>query len=304
VTGGPDLEVVLGALAPRLGAPAGPPQPLGGGITNRNFRVRLGTDDVVVRLPGNDTELLGIDRDAEHRASLAAAEAGVGPEVLAYLEDQRCLVTRFIPGRPLRPEELRTPQLLGEAARALRAVHAGPPLPVTFDPWAIVDAHRRLARERGARIPAAEAEAEALSARIRPLLTGPEHEPVPCHNDLLTANLLHDGRRLRIVDWEYAGMNDRYFDLANLSVNNGLEAEDDEVLLRAYFGASTRRRLARLRLMRLMSDYREAMWGVVQCAISTLDFDFAGYADTHFARMLEAGSGPRLERWTAQAAER
>lgn len=298
------LDAVLEVLRPRLGAPAAPPEPLGGGITNRNFRVRLGADDVVIRLPGNDTELLGIDRDAEHIASVAAADAGVGPEVLAYLAEQRCLVTRFIPGRPLRPEELRTPQLLGEAARALRAVHGGPQLPVTFDPWAIVQANHRLALERGARIPAGHARAVALAERIRPLLTGPEHDPVPCHDDLLTANLLHDGRRLRIVDWEYAGMNDRYFDLANLSVNNGLKPEDDEVLLRTYFGASTSRRLARLRLMRLMSDFREAMWGVVQSAISELDFDFAGYADEHFGRMLAAGSGPELERWTALAAGR
>ncbi len=301
--GGADLAAVVERLRETLGAPAGVPAPLGGGITNRNFRVRMGAHDVVIRLPGNDTELLGIDRDAEHRASVAAADAGVGPEVLAYLEAERCLVTRFIAGRPLRPEELRTPQLLADAAAALRAVHAGPPLPVAFDPWAVVDAHQRLAVERGARLPPAHAEAVALAARIRPLLTGPEHEPVPCHNDLLTANLLHDGRRLRIVDWEYAGMNDRYFDLANLSVNNGLEPEDDEILLRAYFGASTRRRLARLRLMRLMSDFREAMWGVVQSAISDLDFDFPGYADEHFARMLAAGGGPALERWAALAAE-
>jgi aminoglycoside phosphotransferase (APT) family kinase protein len=303
VTAPAELEAVLEALRPRLGAPAAPPEPLGGGITNRNFRVRLGADDVVIRLPGNDTELLGIDREAEHRASVAASDAGVGPEVLAYLEAERCLVTRFIHGRPLRPEELRTPQLLGEAGRALRAVHAGPPLPVTFDPWAIVEAHHRLAVERGARIPAAHADAVALAGRIRPLLQGPEHEPVPCHDDLLTANLLHDGSRLRIVDWEYAGMNDRFFDLANLSVNNGLEPEDDRLLLRAYFGAATPRRLARLRLMRLMSDFREAMWGVVQSAISELDFDFEGYADEHFRRMLEAGTGPAFQRWAEQAAD-
>ena len=68
---------------------------------------------------------------------------------------------------------------------------------------------------------------------------------MPCHNDLLTANLLHDGERLRIVDWEYAGMGDRYFDLANLSINNGFEEADDERLLAAYFGSPARRRASR-----------------------------------------------------------
>jgi thiamine kinase-like enzyme len=297
------LEAVLAVLEPELGARAAPPEPLGGGITNRNFRVRLGADDIVIRLPGNDTELLGIDRRAEHLASEAAARAGVGPEVMAYLEAERCLVTRFIRGRPLEPEELRTPQLLLEAGQALRAVHAGPSLPVAFDPPKVVEAHHALATERGAAIPPAYDEAMALAERIAPLLRGPEHEPVPCHNDLLTANLLHDGARLRIVDWEYAGMNDRFFDLANLSVNNDLTPEDDRLLLRAYFGAASPRRLARLRLMRLLSDFREAMWGVVQSALSELDFDFTGYADEHFARMLAAGTGPEFERWLAQAAD-
>ena len=54
---------------------------------------------------------------------------------------------------------------------------------------------------------------------------------MPCHNDLLTANFIHDGERVRIVDWEYAGMGDRYFDLGNLSVNNGFDEADDERLL-------------------------------------------------------------------------
>ena len=103
--------------------------------------------------------------------------------------------------------------------------------------------------------------------------------PVPCHNDLLTANFLDDGERVRIVDWEYAGMGDRFFDLGNLSVNNGFAEADDERLLAAYFGEpSTPRRFAALRLMRIMSDFREGMWGVVQTAISALDFDFDGYA--------------------------
>ena len=116
-------------------------------------------------------------------------------------------------------------------------------------------------------------------ARVRAALTDPEHEPVPCHNDLLSANVLDDGQRVRILDWEYAGMGDRYFDLGNLAVNNGFTGADDEALLGAYWpDGCMPRRLAALRLMRVMSDFREGMWGVVQAAVSELDFDFAGYA--------------------------
>ncbi len=106
---------------------------------------------------------------------------------------------------------------------------------------------------------------------------------MPCHNDLLAGNMLFDGETLCIVDWEYAGMGDRFFDLGNLAVNNGFDEAAEESLLESYFGEPpTPSRLAALRLMRFMSDFREAMWGALQSVVSELDFDFEGYADQHF----------------------
>ena len=110
-------------------------------------------------------------------------------------------------------------------------------------------------------------------------MSGPEHDPVPCHNDLLAANFIRGAEQLWIVDWEYAGMGDRYFDLANFAVNNELGEAGELNLLEAYFAESpSARRVATLRLMKFMSDFREAMWGVVQTALSELDFDFQAYA--------------------------
>jgi thiamine kinase-like enzyme len=97
-------------------------------------------------------------------------------------------------------------------------------------------------------------------------------------------------------------MGNRYFDLANLSVNNGLNAAGDEWLLECYWGEPcTRRRLAAVRLMRIMSDFREAMWGVVQSAISDLDFDFATYAEEHFERVRAGFADPRFPVWLEDA---
>ena len=113
-------------------------------------------------------------------------------------------------------------------------------------------------------------------------------EPRPCHNDFLPGNLIDDGERIRIVDWEYAGMGDPFFDLGNFSVNNDLSSDEDAALLEAYDGERPRRqRLARLTLMRVVSDFREAMWGVLQQGVSTLDVDFRAYADEHFERLLD-----------------
>ena len=144
-------------------------------------------------------------------------------------------------------------------------------------------------------------EAAAAAARIAAALTGPDHEPVPCHNDLLPANFLYDGDRIRIVDWEYAGMGDRFFDLGNLAVNNAFGPDDEERLIAGYFGEPGQRRLAALRLMRVMSDFREAMWGAVQDVVSELDFDYAAYRDEHFERLLAAIRVPEFERSLADA---
>ena len=115
---------------------------------------------------------------------------------------------------------------------------------------------------------------------------------MPCHNDLLNANFLDDGERLRIVDWEYAGMGDRFFDLANFSINHELGSAQSEMLLEAYFGEVREQDMQALGLMRFMSDFREAMWGAVQSAVSELDFDFDGYARDHFERLRRTAESP------------
>jgi len=125
----------------------------------------------------------------------------------------------------------------------------------------------------------------------------------PCHNDLLNGNFIDDGVRIRIVDWEYAGMGDPFFDLGNFSANHGLTADEDAILLAAYDNGPTRSdRLARLTLMRVVSDFREAMWGVLQQGISTLDVDFVAYAGKHFDRLLAAAATPTFERALRDAA--
>jgi thiamine kinase-like enzyme len=295
----PELNAIISRLEPDLGPLDGDPQPLDGGITNRNYRVRLGGEDLVLRVCDHGAEVLGIDRTTEEIASRRAAAEGIAPAVVAFLSDVPALVTRWLPGGGLTPEEVRSPSVLPQVAEALRRLHASPALPSPFAVFRLVERQRELA----AAVPASYDRARALARRIEAVLTGPEHVPVPCHNDLLTANFVRDGQRVCIVDWEYAGMNDRYFDLGNLSVNNGFGPDDDRALLELYFEEpATERRFAALALMRVISDFREAMWGAVQQVRSDLDFDYAGYADEHFARLDRAAADPRIEEWLAVAA--
>jgi thiamine kinase-like enzyme len=258
-------------------------EPLGGGITNRNFKVVAGGEAFVLRVGGADTHLLGIDRDAEHRASLAAAAAGVAPEVVAFVEPEGYLVTRFVEGAPVPVEEMRRPERLAAVVAALHRFHDGAPVPGRFDAFRVVEAYEATAAERGVAVPPEYARAKALADAIERRL---DPRPLrPCHNDLLNANFIGDGGRLWIVDWEYAGMGDPLFDLANFAVNHELDAAGDDELLRAYSGELRAEERRDLRLLRFMSDFREAMWGVVQQAVSELDFDFRGYAAEHFERL-------------------
>jgi thiamine kinase-like enzyme len=258
------VEALLERVKEHLGPLEGEPVALTGGITNRNYR----WGDYVVRVPGPKTELLGIDRGAEVAAARLAAKLGIGAEVVM----DEPLVTRFIEGRVMESGELR--ERLGEVARALRALHdSGADLPVRFDAVSIVKQYANTARAHDVELPAGfEGALRSLHARVR------DYRPVPCHNDLLPSNFIEDDQgRLRIVDWEYAGMGDRRFDLGNFAVNNGVE--DDEALLVAYGSGGS------LEVQRFASDFFEAMWAFVQSGVSDLDFDYAAYARERFDRL-------------------
>jgi len=256
-------------------------EPLGGGITNRNFKVEIGGEAFVLRVGGQDTELLGIDRSAEYAASRVAAELGVGPEVVAFLEPEGYLVTRYVDGEVGHVD-------VDRVGATLQRLHDGPVLPARFQSFRVVETYYATARERGVAVPSAYERAKEIADQIeRCRSTAPLR---PCHNDLLNANFIDDGVRLWLVDWEYAGMGDPFFDLGNFAVNHELTEDAERALLSAY-GSDD---FDALVLMRFMSDFREAMWGIVQLAISELDFDFADYAREHFERLARTSAEPRF----------
>ena len=297
----PELTEVVARVTALLGPRQGSVVQLEGGITNRNFRVNFGGTDYVVRLPGKRTEILGIDRTAECIANKAASKLGMAPGVAAMLEEPSCLVTMFVSGREMTADELREPETLAEVARDLRKFHdSGTELPTEFDSFRLVEEYAETARANGSEPPAGYDDALEVAHRIENAVKGQEeHAPVPAHNDLLTANFLRDGgEHIQLIDWEYAGMGYRWFDLGNFAVNNEFDDDQETQLLEVYFGEPPdERRRATLKLFRFMSDFRETMWGVVQTGVSGLDFDFKGYAQKHFDRLEKTRSDPRFEDW-------
>jgi thiamine kinase-like enzyme len=274
--------------------------PLGGGITNRNFRVDVGGDSFVVRVAGANTELLGIRREVECAANTAAASVGVAPEVVHFLRPEGTLITRFIHGRALTEEEIRRPETIRRVVEALKRIHGMPPIPGSFSPFRVVETYAEIGRRYHVDLPA---NFTWLSDRKGEIEAAFQRNPLPlcpCHNDLLLGNFIDDGR-IRVLDWEYAGMGDRTFDLANFAVNQGFGDVQDRALLTAYDGEATPSGLARLRLMKIMSDFREAMWGIVQIGISRLEFDFREYAEKHFRRLTSAMGDPGWQQWLEEA---
>ncbi len=283
-------------------------RPLHGGITNRNFVVTTPDGEYVVRVPGERTELLGIDRANEVEAARRATELGIAPPVLGVLERTGTLITAYVAGDHLYNDHFT--HRLADVVVLLRQFHNSGPLGGAFPIHRVVEWHARDAGAHGVMAPGSYERLHQQSRRIERAFQANASPTVPCHNDLLPGNVLFspgdesgaDGR-VWLLDFEYAGMNDAFFDLANLSVNAGLGAEADEELLHWYFGGVTTGRLARLQLMKVMSEFREGMWAVVQQAISTLDTDFVAYADERLERCERLVAHPRFEQWLIDAAE-
>jgi thiamine kinase-like enzyme len=279
----PDLYLVADAVI----------TPLGGGITNQNYLVSINGEGFVLRLGGKSTELLGIDREREHAASAIAASLGIGAEVIYSDASENLLVTRFISGQTLTPDLVAQSDMLQRVVACIRCYHEGPAFTGTFSPFDVVRNYYQLATNLGVSFPPTVPQALEFMNRIEQAL-GPMEEPRPCHNDLLAANFIDDGYRVRLIDWEYAAMGDPFFDLGNFSANQDLSEESCRQLLQYYFGAVKPQDLARLYLMRIVSDLRESFWGFLQSGLSSLNFDFRDYALKHLERALQNAADPRF----------
>jgi thiamine kinase-like enzyme len=282
--------------------------PLAGGITNLNYKIEADGKFYVLRITGAETDKLGIRRDVEYEANLAAGRLGIAPEVLYYIEPEGYLLTRFITGAPIPPAAIRQPEYLVRVVQKLRLFHRrGPQLKGEFNGFRNVELLTAVGRDNGCTFPFDFDWIMAQARAAERALLGDPYTPTPCHNDLLNLNWLNEdrpggGAELRLLDWEYAGMGDAFFDLANFCHHHELSDDQARLLLTEYFGQMTPRHFARLKLMWPISELREAMWGIVQTGISKLHEDFQGYADLWFGRVRQHLTDPRWDRWLSEVA--
>lgn len=274
---------------------------LTGGITNKNYKITTGGESFVLRLGGNETKFLGIDRKTEYDCSLLAAQIGIAPDPVAFIEPEGFIVARFISGIAIPAEEIGAQKNIERVIASIKAYHALEKFPGFFSPFRVAEEYAKTARSFNVKLPDKMEWYLEKSKEIETAMYG--RKPLqlrPCHNDLLNGNFIDDGARIRILDWEYAGMGDIFFDLGNFAVQHDFNDEQDEILLQVYFGKPTNSQRAHQKLMKIMSDLRESMWGMVQIGVSKLDFDYVGYAQKYFDRFEESANGKDFQEWLSQ----
>jgi thiamine kinase-like enzyme len=272
-------------------------EPLPGGLTNRNYKITTPDGSFVLRHstpPAGDE--LAVDRVAEYENSLRAAAAGVGAPVIEFLPDDGVLVIGFLPGDTLSDTLLQRPGTLVRVAAACRRLHAGEAFVNRFDMFEVQAEYLARVRRRGFRLPRSYLDHGEAVARIRAALAARPVPVVPCNNDLLAANFIDDGRSVSIIDYEYSGNNDPYFELGNIWSECHLTLEQLEELVSAYDGFGSRSHVARARLWGLMSQYGWTLWASIQDATSALAFDFWTWGMDKYQRAEATFGGPDLER--------
>jgi thiamine kinase-like enzyme len=274
---------------------------LSGGLTNENYLVEVDGRKYVMRIPGQSTELLSIDRANEVFNTKAAATTGIGPQVLEHVAALDALVLEFIPGTTMSAATLQSKEMASRMATSFRRLHAAPRFLKEFNMFRLIEDYLRIIDEHGVTIPAGYRDRLPVIARIEEAVEAGALPSVPCHNDLLCENFIDDGAHLRIVDYELSGNNDPCFDLGNTAQEAALDQGLRAALCAAYFGGDHPQQLARMNLFALMSDVGWTLWGAIQAKISAVDFDFRGYYNARWERALGVLDSDRLDGLMAEA---
>ena len=278
---------------------------LGGGITNHNYVVTVsGRADLpwggkyVMRVPGQGSDLF-IDREVEHKNALSAAEAGVSPPVLYSLEPEMCTVVPFIEAETMHPEDLAGhPDRLEKVVDAVRQYHDRAKFVNEIYVFDMIREYLDKARSVGATFPDDIDWMLALGDDIEQAMKRNPPANVACHCDLLSENfMLEASGRMWVIDWEYGGQTDPYFDLGDFCVEHPLSEDEERFIITRYCGAFDEVAYARMMLHKIVADLWWSIWAMIQVRKSKLDFDFYEYGMNRVRRLHENAANPAFPSW-------
>lgn len=276
--------------------------PLSGGLTNSNFKVEVDGTPYFARVPGASTELLAVNRDNEYHNSKAAHEAGVGPKVLHHLPEYDVMILEFLKGKTMSKDSLNEAGMPTRMAQAIKKLNMGPRFLTDFNMFRLTEYYLQMCKERDINIPDGYHDRMLTVAQIEQAMNVKPLATVPCNNDLLAENYIDDGQKLWLIDYEYSGNNDPTFELGNTCQE--MQFNDDQIneICAAYFGEATADKIARMKLNMIMSDVGWGLWAAIQAKISTIDFDFWGWAIERWGRAVEKMDSREFEGWITDVA--
>lgn len=272
-------------------------EPLSGGLTNTNYKVTVDGVPHFVRVPGESTELLAVDRRNEYTNSKAAAEAGVGPKVLYYLPEFQVMVLEFVEGKTMSKDVLNAPGMPTRMAQAIKQLHGGPRFLTDFNMFRLTEYYLKICDERSIPIPDGYLERMLIVDQIEKAMLVNPIPTVPCNNDLLAENYIDDGASLWLIDYEYSGNNDPCFELGNTCQEMEFNEEQIREVCAAYFGGDSDSMIARMKLNMIMSDVGWGLWAAIQAKISKIDYDFWGWAIERWGRAVEKMDSAEFSVW-------
>ncbi|NOH03241.1 MAG: phosphotransferase family protein [Chloroflexi bacterium] len=275
-------------------------QSLSGGLTNTNYKVEVDGISFFIRVPGASTELLAIDRNNEYHNTKAASEAGVAPKVLHHVPEFDAMVLEFINGKTMSKESLNESGMPARMAQAIKKLHAGPRFLLDFNMFRLTEYYLNLCRDRDIKIPDGYAERMETVKRIEQAMSVKPLATVPCNNDLLAENYIDDGKQLWLIDYEYSGNNDPTFELGNTCQEMQFSDSQIAEVCAAYFGEAKPNMIARMKLNMIMSDVGWGLWAAIQAKISSIDFDFWGWAIERWSRAVEKMDSSEFEGWLVE----
>lgn len=259
-----------------------------GGLTNDNYKAVIGAESYFIRCGRKQNYLLGASLETEWQCTTLTSSVGLSPKTVKFFPDERILVTEFI-GDQSQKINLRNRDTMEQFCRLVRSLHRLPcQFPTKFCPFETINNYAKNGIEKGAVLP------EAFVNEIMPFLADlqkninfDEANLVPCHLDLHKGNVLNDGHRLWLIDWEYAAMGDPLFDIAVIGATDFFTDEEMNQLLHVYLGrVPDSQEVDYIYMMRILADARWALWCYLQDRISPLNEPFRKFGDLFIEQCL------------------
>ena len=253
--------------------------PLDGGFVNFTYKVKVNNNCFVLRINGDQNDYLGLSRQDEAEVMRLAGEMGIAPKVLPQSTSEY-LITEFVDANTLTYEEMRQPIMLQNAVEVLKKIHSIQGINRHFSPFDLVGKHIEgmktlhipLPKELEELLP----EVDEIKKRFDKSIS---YRKAYCHNDFYRFNVLNDSKSLYVIDWELSGIGDIFFDLATISFHEAFSPEQDEFMLKCYFGQVEPKFLTALDDMKYMNMLREATWGLLH---SGMDEDTVNHDMNYF----------------------